>query len=183
MTDAQPLVQDLLDEVPVAEVGHLEVEVQHIEQVDAEGLERAGLLVGGHQPERRFVGLEQPARMRVEGDHRQRRADGPGRRGRAGNHLLMPQVDAVEIAQRHGRAAVVVGQMFPAPDDAGALHAVGRRGTITVASPSNTVLPPTSQTVAKVAWPRLSSRAVTVTRVVTSSPNRTGRRKRSCWAR
>ena len=183
---AQALVQHALGELAVGQVLHLGVERQDVEQVDAQGFERAGLLAGGHQAEGRGVGLEDAAGVRLEADHPQRRAGLLGGAGGERDHRLVPAMDAVEIAERDRGAAVGLGQALPAVDDTHGPQApsgFGRRGTMIRASPSTTVLPSTWQTVAKVAWPRRSSRASTVTRVVTGSPTLTGRRKRRVWDR
>jgi hypothetical protein len=108
--------QHLLDELAVAEAGHLEVERQQVQQVHAQGLQRAGLLGMGHQLEGRLAGAEQPARVRVEGDHAQRQLVGQrGFRG-LGDHLLVAAMHAVEIAQGHAGAPLAVGQVLPAVD-------------------------------------------------------------------
>ena len=171
---AQALDQHLFDELAVAEASHLEVERQQIEQVDAEAGQRPGLLAVGHQLEGRLGWPEQAARVRVEGDHPQRRMVGQRRFRGLRDHLLVAAMHAVEIAQRHGGAALVGGEVLPGVDSL-ERHQAALRGTMTTASPSTTALPPTLQTVARVTWALASLISEMVTTAVTSSPILTGR--------
>ena len=79
-------------------------------------------------------------------------------------------------------APVRLCQVAPAFDDP-QCHAAGRRGTMTIASPSVTVLPLTLQTVEIVTRPLRSSMDSMRMVVWISSPIRTGRLKFSCWDR
>jgi hypothetical protein len=117
MAHAQALVQHLLGEIAIGEIGHLGVEGQDVEQVDAEIGQGLGLLLGVHQPERLGVGLEDPARVRLETDDAQRRLGGLSGAGGRRDHPLVAAMHAVEIAERHGRAAIRRRQILPAGDD------------------------------------------------------------------
>jgi hypothetical protein len=146
----QALVQHLGGEFPVGHMGQFGAERQDVEDVDAQGLEGAGLLVGLHQPECRLVRAEIDARVRVEGDDAERRGMIARSLGGERDHLLVAAMDAVEAAHRQGRAPVAGLQVLPAPDDAEPSH-TPLRGTMITASPSTTVLPFTWQTVSRVA--------------------------------
>src|SRR6185437_9493472 len=151
------------------------------EHLDAEGFERAGLLVRLHQPEAGFAGAVIDPRVRIQRDHPERRAELAGRARGQRDHPLVAAMHAVEAAYGHGGAAVALAQVLPSADDAKPPSHQSRRGTMIRASPSITVLPPTRQTVSSVAWPLAASSALTVTLATTGSPIRTGRRKRSDW--
>jgi hypothetical protein len=76
-------------------------EGQDEEIVEAHGFELAHLDAQRRQPEGRLTGLEELARMGLEGQHCRRRAElaclGLG----SGDDRLMTAMDAVKIAQRH----------------------------------------------------------------------------------
>jgi hypothetical protein len=114
LPDAEPLGQHLNGEVLIRHPGHLRLERQNVEEVDADGFEHPGLLVQGHQPERLGLGLEEAARMRLEADHPQRRVDVTRRQSGGGDHPLMAAMDAVEVAKGHGGAAFFPRQVAPA---------------------------------------------------------------------
>ena len=102
--------------------------------------------------------MARAARVRFETDHAQRRVQLARGLGGKGDHLLVTAMHAVEIPQRHGRALVGLRQSLPVANDAHRPQATFR-GTMTTASPSTTDLPFTAQTVARVAWPRVASKA------------------------
>ena len=117
MARAQAVVQHGLREFAVGHAREVGVERQDVEDVDAQPLQRARLLVGFHQQKGGLAGAEMDARVRVEGDDAKRAAEFAGGLGGERDHLLVAAVDAVEIAHRHRRAAVAVGQVLPALDE------------------------------------------------------------------
>ena len=87
------------------------VERQFVQQVDAQRGQRIGPLRRQRQTKRRIVRTKHLARMRLEGQHRQRRV-GPRRMGGADDAGVAP-MHAVEIAQRDRGAAGVRRQVLP----------------------------------------------------------------------
>jgi len=132
------------------------------------------------EAERTGVGHEEAARMGLEGEHDQRRAERGGVFGGLPEQRLVAAMHAVEIAERHGGALPPVGRGLPIVED-GRRHAESRRGTSTVASPSITTLAPFRHWVLSVTRRRLSSMAVMVQTAVMVSPISTGARKLSDW--
>ena len=122
--------------------GHLGLEGQDIEKVNAHVGQGSGLLADGHEPEGLRIGLEPAARMGLKTDH----AKGLARRARRlcgqRDDALMATVHAVEIAQRDGCALYGCCNAAPVCHQ---LHGdySGLRGAMTRASPSITGLPPT----------------------------------------
>ena len=93
----------------------LVVERQLIDQGHPQRRERLGPLGRERQTERRIVRAEMLARMRLEGQRGERHL---GARGmRRPDHLRMPPVHAVEVAQRHGGAPRIGGQFPPVMED------------------------------------------------------------------
>ena len=134
-----------------------------------------GPLGGQGQAEWRVVGAEHLARMRLEGQHRERGLR-PRRVGRA-DQGGVAAVHPVEIAERHGGAARLRRQVAPVAED---VHQP-RAGTWTSASPSITTSAPTVQVVFRVARCFSALSAVTSTVATTVAPIFTGARKRRVW--
>ena len=105
------------NERAVCEVFHLGVEGQDVEEVYAQVCKCTTLLIGGHQPKGRRIGLEYPARMRIEADHTAGRAQVFRGLHRQGNYALMAQVHPVEIAERNAGPTVGLYQSLPAMHD------------------------------------------------------------------
>ena len=101
----QPLAQHLDHEGFGALAGQLGVEMQYEQVVDADRLEMADPDAERRQAEGRLARREELARMRLEGEHRQAGAELAGAARRGADHRLMAAMHAVEIAERHHRAA------------------------------------------------------------------------------
>ena len=116
MARAETLVQHLGHEGLGRHQAEFVVEGQLVEQGDAQRLECRGALGRQREAERRVVGAEVLARMRLEGQH----AEGQlrPRRVRGLDHLGMAAMHAVEIAQRHDGAACIGGKLAPVVEDA-----------------------------------------------------------------
>ena len=94
------------------------VEARNVEDLHAERGEVAGLEAEGREPEGFVRGGQHLARMRLEGEHGKRRAEG-ARDARAFlDHRAVAEVDPVEIADGDDRAARVRGRGLPVPYDA-----------------------------------------------------------------
>ncbi len=87
--------QHLVDERLGALVGPAAVERHHDELLDAERLDQLRLAIQGGQQPRRVVGQDDGTRVRIEGQHGVV----------AGDHLAVPEVDAVEGADGHATGA------------------------------------------------------------------------------
>ena len=109
--------EDVGDELPVRERRHLGTERQQIKDVGAERRNRPCQLARIHHAERRRVGLKVHPRMRLETDQSQRRAEFSGVFGGVRDDALVADVNAIEIAERHGRALVGGIEILPAVDD------------------------------------------------------------------
>jgi hypothetical protein len=127
---AEAFVQHGLRELSVAHLGQFRTQRQDVEDVDAQRLERAGLLIGLHQQEGGLARAEIDARMRVQRDDAERRAELAGRLGGQRDHLLVATVDAVEIAHGQGRAAIALRQVLPALNDSQASHPASLRAEL-----------------------------------------------------
>ena len=101
----ESLDQEPLDEVPMAEPRQLRVEMHDEEVVDVDPFQHAHLAAQRRELEGRFLRPEEPARMRLEGENRQRRLAVPGDFPGASDDRLMAQMDAIEIADRDRRSA------------------------------------------------------------------------------
>ena len=95
------------------------IEGQHHRAVDAERLEQVQPLPDPGERERWRVGAEQPRRVRVEGRNQGRTTLGPRLGQRPPDHRLVPEVKAVEVAERDDAAAQRIGHDAPSDD---ALH-------------------------------------------------------------
>ncbi|MNE04713.1 hypothetical protein D3C80_972540 [compost metagenome] len=115
--DAQTFRQDAAGEILVAHPRHLGVEGDQIQTVDAQRGQGAGHLVRRHQAKRRGLGLEQAARMRVEADDGQGRAQTLGGGAGRGDDRLMAPMHPVKGADGHRRPALRGRQVAPAADD------------------------------------------------------------------
>jgi hypothetical protein len=103
--DAEPGDQHLANEIFGAQRSEFTAEMEIIEIGDTEAAEQPGLDAEGGQAEGRGGGLEDAARMRLEGEDGGRRA-GLTRQGAGpGDDELMAEMNAVEIADRNGTAA------------------------------------------------------------------------------
>ena len=115
MPRTQPLMQHIADKSLGRHQAEFVVEPQLVDQRDPERLQRRRALGRQRQAERRIVGAEVLARMRLEGQHRERHLR--PRRMRRLDHFGMAAVDAVEIAERHGGAARIGRQVPPVVED------------------------------------------------------------------
>ncbi len=176
MACSNPAMQDVRDEILRRHQAEFGVEGEFVDKAHAERSERIDALAREGEAEGGIVGAEHLARMRLEGENRERgvRAGGVG----GAQHGGVAEMHAVEIAERHAGSAGRIRKIAPVAEDAH--HA---RGSWTCASPSITGLPATAQVVLSVARCFAASSAVTSTVAVTVSPIFTGRRKRSVWPR
>ena len=99
-------MQDLIDEILRRQQRESLVEGNLEEDVDAQRGQSLGAAGGVGQAKGRRVGLEQAARMRLEGDHRNRRAGRLSDRPGALQDRAVAAMDAVEIAERADTAAL-----------------------------------------------------------------------------
>ena len=109
--DGKALDQDALDKIFRRKAGQRRVEGEHDRAVEAGRGQKAqfGRLVG--QPEQRRAGIEEGARMRLEGQRRRRPAQRPGQIQRRADHGAMAAMHAVEIADGdHGATQGVIGR-------------------------------------------------------------------------
>ena len=114
---AEALVQHLLHEGVGGHGGESRVEGQRIEDRCAKLAQRLCLRRQQREAERRIVGPEVLARMRLEGQRGQGQV-GPRAMCRT-DHRGMAQMHAVEIAERDGRAAQRRGHAAPLTQDSG----------------------------------------------------------------
>ena len=132
------------------------------------------------QAKGRGVGHEEAARMRLEGERHQRRAQRRGKLGGLCQQGLVAAMHAVEIAERH-HAALPGGRRIPPVFENGSHLAgfvqAGRRGTSTTASPSITTLSPLRHWVLSATRRLAASIAVIVAMAVIVSPISTGAMK------
>ena len=94
------------------------VETRDVEDLDAERGEVAGLEAEGREPEGFARGGQDLARVRLEGEHGKRRAEGPCDARAFLDHRAVAEMDPVEIADGDDRAARVCGRGLPVPYDA-----------------------------------------------------------------
>jgi hypothetical protein len=116
MGDAKSIDQDIGHESLGRNQGEHAVEAQDEHEIDAESLDLPSLDSEGGEPEGRRIRLEHHAGMGLECQDRGRRAlaHAPGEFGRDHACRLddgaVTEVNPVEIAERHHRAARTVGQ-------------------------------------------------------------------------
>ncbi len=112
---AQPADEDLGDERLGRQPHQLRPEAQHVEVLHAEVAQELRLARERREAGRRAFGIEQLARVRLEGDHTERCRALPGERACPPDHLPVTEMHAVEIADGDGRTARGVGQPAGAP--------------------------------------------------------------------
>ena len=117
MAQTQPLDDDPAGEGRGRKLGQRAVEVQFVEQLDADLLQPVRPRLGPGQAEGRRVRGEDLARVRLEGQHAERRADLRPGCPREVDHRLVAQVDTVEIADGGAGAAVGVRDVFKVAQD------------------------------------------------------------------
>ena len=205
MGDAEAAGEDVPGEGLGAEAGEGGVEGKLVEPLDPELLQPVGARLGRHQAEGRRGGREEGARVRLEGDDAEGRAEPRGGGVGEREHRLVAEVHAVEVAHRDRGAAVVgaepaivVGALHASSNAhprSAIAHARGafkrarrrqsnlRLGASTSASPSRTARSPTRQRQSRVTRRRAWSMAVTETVASTRSPGRTGARNFRLWPR
>ncbi len=109
--DGKALDQDALDKTFRRKAGQRRVEGEHDRAVEPGRGQKPqfGRLVG--QPEQRLAGIEEGARMRLEGQRRRRPAQRPGPIQRCADHGAVAAMHAVEIADGdHGATQGVIGR-------------------------------------------------------------------------
>src|SRR5208282_4998548 len=121
---------DLGDEVLRTLGGKAEIEMLDEQQIDAESRQFALLDAERRQPERLARGKEHAARMRLEGQHRDRPALSSRQVADLADHHRMPAMQAVEIAHREDRTTRVVRSGAGMSDDAD--HGSGARFALQV---------------------------------------------------
>ena len=94
------------------------VEAGDVEKLDTECGEVAGLEAKGSEPEGLVRGAEDLARVRLEGEHRQRHAKGTGQAPALFDDRAVAQMDTVEVADGDNSASRVRGRGLPVPNDA-----------------------------------------------------------------
>ena len=108
MPRAEARVQHVGHELLGRDQGERVVERQLVDQPHAVRGQHVGPLGGQRQPERRVVGAEMLARVRLEGQHRQRHVRPGAMRG--AQQVGVAEMHAIEIAERDAGAAGVVRQ-------------------------------------------------------------------------
>ena len=131
------------------------------------------------EAERAGIGHEEAARMGLEGERDQRRAERLGALAGVRQQRLMAAMHAVEIAERHGAALPGGRRRPPVVEDRD--HFGVRRGTETTASPSITTVSPLRHCVFSVTRRRSWLMSVMVQIAVTVSPIDTGAVKLKVW--
>ena len=109
--------ENLKGKSPIAHGGHVGVEGEAVEAVDAEIVQGPLHLAGRHQAEGRGLRLEPAAGMGLEADDAQRQAALFGDRAGGVDDGLMPPVDAVKGADGAGGPGVEWGKVAPGLDD------------------------------------------------------------------
>ena len=105
----------------IEELAGLQFEQRLVGRVDQYGV-NAHLGEDFHlpiDPDERFgggLGPQNSRRRRIEGEHHGRPTDAPGHGPQSLDQPRMAQVDAVEIADRHGAAAKRFGKVFQAAE-------------------------------------------------------------------
>ena len=100
------LDEQLFDELLGGLLAARRVEREHEAYVDGAGrVEQLELLLEGRQQLRRRVGPHDLGRMAVEGEHGRRQTAGVGELAHEPQHRLVPEVHAVERADRDDAAA------------------------------------------------------------------------------
>jgi hypothetical protein len=113
---AEPVHQQALHELVGAHALHAPVETQHHDAVHAVQRERLQFLAQAREARRRGGASEEFARRRLEGDHHGRHAErvGPGAHRR--DHVLVPAVHAVVVADGRDAAAMPLAQVVHPSD-------------------------------------------------------------------
>ena len=106
---AQALDQHRLDELPRRHLRHGRIEGQDMQALHAQRFQREIAAVRAHQPEGGRLGSEEAARMRIEQGHAEFAARLVRQIARQRDDMPVPQVHAIEIAQRDHRTAGVFG--------------------------------------------------------------------------
>ena len=176
---AQPRQQHVVDEGVGRQGRERLVEVLRQHGLHAVLAQQPDLCRRQGEAERAGVGHEEAARMRLEGERDQRRAQRPGPFAGMRQQRLVAAMHAVEVAERHG-AALPLGRRRP-PVVEGRDHFGVRRGTETTASPSITTVSPLRHCVLSVTRRRSWLMSVMVQIAVTVSPIDTGAVKLKVW--
>src|SRR5579872_1315347 len=100
--DGEAVDKNARDEILSGEFGKLGVKVQHDRTVEAGSGEQAQFGGFGREPEQRFVGMKESARMRFEGERGRGLAEPTRPRQRGSDHCLVAAMHAVEIADGDG---------------------------------------------------------------------------------
>ncbi len=184
MAGGQATDQHIFNERVGGKFGEFGVKMQHEQGIDAQFFDLPGLDAKRGQAKRLAIGFENFPRVRLERQYRPRNTrimgDSPG----FANDRLMAQVNTIEITDGNGRSFYVGWQVFVMSKN---LHRQGnirypsRDGTMTVASPSITVLSPTMHMVFNSTNFLSGINLVTVIRAVTVSPDLTGALNRTDW--
>ena len=90
------------------EPGELRVEAQHPQLVDARLRDALGLVAQPHQARRRRIPREELLRLRLEADHGRRQPRLAAALSQDGQDRLVPEMDAVEVADRDGPPGIRV---------------------------------------------------------------------------
>src|SRR6516225_10918643 len=103
--NGEAVYKDALDEIFSAQLSEVGIEGQHNRAVEPGGGEQAQFGGFGGEPEQRFVGIEERARMRFEGERGGRLTERAPPRQCRRDHRLMAAMHSVEIADGDGGAA------------------------------------------------------------------------------
>ena len=100
LAHAEPAREHVVDELGGRLLPEMLGEGEREQMLDAELGEQPRLDPEGREPGRRLLRRQDLARMRLEGDHTERRAEGSGLLARAGDQRAMAPMHAVEVADR-----------------------------------------------------------------------------------
>jgi hypothetical protein len=116
--DAEPVGERVAHEVLGRLPHQPAVEAKRVEHVHAQLRRELGLAAQGRQPGGGRLGLDDLARVRLEGDDAQGRAELARERRGGGDHRAVAPVEAVEVADRDRRTAHSARRPGARPDDA-----------------------------------------------------------------
>jgi hypothetical protein len=114
--DAEFFDQNPADELGCLDVGENGIEPDQKHPVDATAIDCLKFLTKACQPRGRLLRTEKLHWLRLEGDDHRRQIKGPGTLSQRREHGLVPEMNAVEIADSGNAVAVGCAQVVQSPD-------------------------------------------------------------------